>query len=196
MPERIANELSKLRMSMDKASPTPSPPFWRQYGTVILGAVLAFMTALTSLQLGWSREDQRTAAAEQRAAQKELAARLDTMQAMISTNAVGVDRNARDVSNVTGQVGQLTQRLEAGQTQRIDNDRIFDGKLAAVQQQNAVLGTKVDILLRKVEEARRDGAAPFGQNQIWPYPVPEPPFVLRARIGCRGWSPVVEAKAG
>ncbi|MFL1873919.1 hypothetical protein ACIKT0_01615 [Hansschlegelia beijingensis] len=178
-------------MRRDRESPPVNPQmtWFQRYGPAAMGIAGGIIAVL----LTWSLNSVSTA-------NTTLARQLETMNAAITENKNQGANNAAYVGRVDGSVQQLTQRLESGQAQRIENDRQQFEKMAGIDSRIAVLSTKQDVmnatlerLLRKLEDGRR-GDPPFGENQIWPYPTPEPPFVLRARSERRGWSPVVEGR--
>ncbi len=93
---------------------------------------------------------------------------------------------------------------QANKTQIDGVDTRVSRVVEMFQQSNRETNSKLErILIEQAEvkarlEARLGarGEPPFGQNQIWPYPIPAQPFSVRAGIGCPDWSPVVAVRMG
>jgi septal ring factor EnvC (AmiA/AmiB activator) len=134
------------------------------------------------------------------------------MDSSIADNKAVGSQNTRDVNRVDGSVVQLTQRLEQGQGQRIQNDRDqadkleksareqaekiaqLDTKLAVLSSKQDTMTATLERLLRKIEEVRWEGDRPFGQDQNWPGLLTSP-YSLRAKVECRMLSPLVREVA-
>ena len=166
--------LSSIMRRDREPAPAPAMTWFQRYGPASMGIA----GGVIAVVLAWSLNSVSTA-------NTTLARQLETMNAAITENKNQGANNAAYVGRVDGSVQQLTQRLESGQAQRIENDRQQFEKMAGIDSRIAVLSTKQDVmnatlerLLRKLEDGRR-GELPFGQNQIWPYPVPAP-SILRA----------------
>jgi len=93
---------------------------------------------------------------------------------------------------------------QANKTQIDGVDTRVSRVVEMFQQSNRETNSKLErILIEQAEvkarlEARLGarGEPPFGQNQIWPYPIPAQPFSVRAEIDCPDWSPVVAVRMG
>jgi hypothetical protein len=95
----------------------------------------------------------------------------------------------------------LALAQQANKTQIESLDTRISRVVEMFQQANRETNAKLErILIEQAEVKARlgqrgDQPAPFGQNQIWPYPTPDP-FTLRTANDCRAWSPIIEARFG